>query len=279
MGYARPTDLDHALDLIAGGGWTVLSGGTDLYAATTAPQLEGEILDISGLGDLRGISETTTHWRIGARTTWTDVLRADLPPAFRALQLAAREVGGLQIQNSGTLAGNLCNASPAADGVPPLLVLDAAVELASATGTRTLMLEDFLAGPRATALAEHELLVAITVPISSAAGASGFLKLGARKYLVISIAMAAVRLVLRDARVETAAIAVGACSPVARRLRTIEERLTGQSLQSLTGLVTTDDVAAELSPIDDVRASASYRAEAAAELTRRVLHQVAGGRK
>ena len=276
MGYARPTDLSHALELIAGGGWTVLAGGTDLYPATTAQELAGDILDISALGELRGISEAEGHWRIGARTTWTDLIRTDLPPAFHALQLAAREVGGVQIQNCGTVAGNLCHASPAADGVPPLMVLDAKVELASVGVTRTLPLDAFLTGPRTTARAQNELVVAITVPKAAVAGRSAFVKLGARKYLVISIAMTAARLLVRDGRVEEAAIAVGACSPVTRRLPLLEKTLVGQPVADLSRLVAAGDVADALSPIDDVRASAGYRAEAAAELVRRTLREVTG---
>ena len=92
------------------------------------------MLDITGLGELRGIARGPGGLRIGACTTWAEIRDAALPPAFDALRAAAAEVGGRQIQNAGTIGGNLCNASPAADGVPPLLALDAEVELASAAG-------------------------------------------------------------------------------------------------------------------------------------------------
>jgi CO/xanthine dehydrogenase FAD-binding subunit len=277
MVYARPTGLDDALRLMAERPWTVLAGGTDLYPATTAQQLPGDILDIGGLGLLRGVTETPTHWRIGGRTSWTDVLRADLPPAFDALKLAAREVGSVQIQNAGTVAGNLCNASPAADGVPALLVLDAEVELSTAAGRRTLPLAAFLTGPRRTARRADELLTAVSVPKGSAAGRSTFLKLGARKYLVISIAMTAARLVVRSGRVTEAAVAVGACSATARRISTVEAALVGRPADTMLPQAVRDaDVAACLSPIDDVRGSADYRARAAAELIRRTLVQVVG---
>ena len=275
MGYARPTGLDEALRLMAERPWRVLAGGTDLYPATTAQQLAGDVLDIGGLGPLRGIAETQTHWRIGGRTSWSDVLRADLPPAFDALKRAAREIGGVQIQNAGTVGGNLCNASPAADGVPPLLVLDAEVELASAAGRRTLPVAEFLTGPRLTARRADELLTAVLVPRRAAAGRSGFLKLGARKYLVISIAMTAVRLVTQAGRVAEAAVAVGACSATARRIPAVERSLAGRPADTtLAGAVLDAEVAAGLAPIDDVRSSASYRAQAAAELIRRMLAQL-----
>ena len=114
------------------GAWRILAGGTDFYPALGAKPLRENVLDINGLAELRGIAETPAHIVIGARTTWTDIVRAPLPPAFDALKQAAREVGSVQIQNAGTVAGNICNASPAADGVPALLVLDAEVELALA---------------------------------------------------------------------------------------------------------------------------------------------------
>src|SRR6185312_12387938 len=106
------------------------------------------VVDLSALATLRGIRFERDHIRIGGRTTWTDIIRADLPPAFAGLQAAAREVGSVQIQNSGTIAGNLCNASPAADGVPPLVAFDAEVELISQRGTRRLPLAQFITGNR-----------------------------------------------------------------------------------------------------------------------------------
>ncbi|MEK9725482.1 MAG: FAD binding domain-containing protein, partial [Rhodospirillaceae bacterium] len=212
--YHRPTDLQDALAWLAETGGRVAAGCTDLFPGTDRPALAGQILDVTAIAGLRGIAESAEGWRIGAATTWTDVLRTDLPAAFDGLKLAAREVGSVQIQNAGTLGGNLCNASPAADGVPPLLTLDAAVELASASGTRTLPLPDFIRGPRDTALQPDELMTAILIPQSAGAGAATFLKLGARKYLVISIAMVAARLTVAGSTVTYAAVAVGACSAV-----------------------------------------------------------------
>jgi len=209
---------------------------------------------------------------IGGRATWTELLRADLPPAFDALKLAAREVGSIQIQNRGTVAGNLCNASPAADGVPPLLALDAEVELASARGRRVLPLGDFILGYRKTARQPDELLVAVRIPRASISGVSHFLKLGARSYLVISIAMVAIRIALDETgRIEEAAIAVGACSAVAQRLRRLETALIGRQSGEEALAAVAGCPFDELSPIDDVRASAAYRSRAAAELVRRAL--------
>jgi CO/xanthine dehydrogenase FAD-binding subunit len=267
--FARPQTLTEALRILAGGGWRVLAGGTDLYPNAGA-ELPGPVLDLSGISGFSGF-QADEGLRIGAGTTWAEIAAADLPPAFAALQQAARQVGGRQVQTAGTIGGNLCNASPAADGVPPLLALSAEVELASATGMRVLPLERFLIGPRRTALGAGEILTAIRIPAHGMKGRSAFLKLGARTHLVISIAMVAVRLAVQAGQVVEAAVAVGACSPVARRLPGVEAALRGAALDRLAERVRAGDVAAGLSPIDDVRATAAYRSAAATELVRRAV--------
>src|SRR4051812_33058844 len=187
--FERPASIAQAARLLAAGPWAVLAGGTDLYPAHVGKPVASPLLDITAITELRGIRRDGDGWTIGATTTWSDVVRAELPAAFDALKAAAREVGGAQIQNSGTVAGNLCNASPAADGVPPLLALGAEVELASTLGTRRLPLSQFIFGNRKTARAAHELLTAVLVPAWPEAAHSSFIKLGTRKYLVISIVM------------------------------------------------------------------------------------------
>jgi CO/xanthine dehydrogenase FAD-binding subunit len=273
--YARPTRMDEALAILARGGRTILAGGTDFYPShiDTAPR--DDVLDVTALTDLRGIDERPAEWRLGAATTWTEVIETKLPPVFDALKLAAREVGGLQIQNSGTVAGNICNASPAADGVPALLALDAQVEVASTAGKRKLPLDQFILGPRRTALRPGELVTAILVPKPRHPARSDFLKLGARKYLVISIAMVACVLEVCDGIVHAARIAVGSCSPVAMRLPELERALAGKPLDRNLAELARPAHLHRLSPIDDVRASATYRKEAALTLIRRSLERLA----
>lgn len=275
--YAKPHTLEEALALLAESPWRILAGGTDFYPALGAKPLRENVLDINALAELRGICEDDTHIVIGARTTWTAIVRADLPPAFDALKGAAREVGSVQIQNVGTVAGNLCNASPAADGVPALMALDAEIELRSAGATRRLPLADFILGNRRTSIGPGEMVTAIRIPKSAARGASSFVKLGARRYLVISIAMAAARLVVGvDGYVEEAAVAVGSCSAVAQRLPALEAGLVGRPADaSLAAAVAADHLAA-LTPIDDVRGSREYRAEATREIVARALLAAAG---
>ncbi len=280
MGYVRPTELRDALVCLDEADMRIAAGCTDLYPATTRQTLAGDILDITAIDGLRGIRRVGGHFRIGATTTWTDILRADLPAGFDQLKLAAREVGSVQIQNAATVGGNLCNASPAADGVPALLVLDAAVELMTRSGTRTLPLADFITGPRQTVRQHGELLTAILVPAASTGGRSTFLKLGARKYLVISIAMVAARLDIHDGTIADAAIAAGACSPVATRLPDIEAALIGQAAEAGVAETITDDrIAPCLDPISDPRADAAYRVKAAAELVRRAVAELLPARE
>lgn len=277
--YFRPLSFDEALALKAqhGAGLTILSGGTDIYPLRThqAAWFDGrpqDVLDLSGLADLAGISAAGGKTRIGAATTWRAIVDAALPPAFDALKQASRQVGGAQIQNRATIGGNLCNASPAADGVPPLLSLDAEVELASARGRRRLPLSAFIFGNRKTALAPDEIMLAVHLPAQPDAMRSTFAKLGARSYLVISIASVAVNLAIEPSgRVGALRITVGACSAAPQRLNGLEFKLLGQLPSKVLAERVTDADLATLSPIDDVRASAAYRRDAALVLVQRAL--------
>ncbi|MFN7224491.1 MAG: FAD binding domain-containing protein [Paracoccaceae bacterium] len=269
--YAQPQTLDEVVGLMAQAPRRILAGGTDLYPAAGI-QLDGEVLDLTAIPALNGLTRDG-GLRIGACTTWTAIAEADLPPALRALQQAARKVGGRQIQNVGTIGGNLCNASPAADGVPPLLALDAVVELVGSGGLRQIPLSQFLTGPRQTLRQPDEVLTAVIVPEAALHGRSAFVKLGARAYLVISIAMVAARVQVAEGRIVKAAIAVGACSAVAQRLPAVETALLGADPAAAVALIRETDVAASLSPIGDVRATAGYRLASATELVRRAVQE------
>jgi xanthine dehydrogenase small subunit len=280
VAYHRPATLDEALSLRAGGDMTPIAGGTDVYPAKAARAGWGDmrhkdVLDISRLSELRGIAEQEDHWRIGALTTWSELIATNLPPLFDGVKLAAREVGGVQIQNRGTIAGNLCTASPAGDGLPNLFALDAEIELISTSGSRLVAVCDFLTGYRRTACRTDEIVTAILVPKAAGPTRSHFLKLGARRYLVISIVMAAgVIETAPDGRIARARIAIGACSAVPQRLTELEAALRGQSLAAATDIAQAGHVA-HLAPIDDIRASADYRRHAALTLTRDLLSDLA----
>ena len=261
-----------------GAGARVLAGGTDLYPNHVGRPFGGSVVDIAGLTELCGISLLEGTVRFGALTRWTDIAVAALPPWFDGLRAAASQIGSVQVQNAGTVGGNLCNASPAADGIPPLLSLDASVELTSSAGGRVLALEHFLTGYRQTALRPEELLTAVLIPRSASDDArSAFLKLGLRRYLVISVVMVAVVIEIDPhEQISEARVAVGACSPVAQRLRSLESWLIGKSIDDADVAVIREHLDA-LSPIDDVRGTADYRRRAAAELLRRALQRCGGG--
>lgn len=274
MGYHHPSTLDEALEIAALADGQIIAGGTDVYPASKPGISPPFYLDVTRIPAMAEIVQTASAFRIGAATTWTQIAKANLPPAFDALKQAALEVGSVQIQNAGTIAGNLCNASPAADGVPPLLALDAQVELSSAArGARVLPLSEFIQGVRKTALADDELMTAIIVPPPPIGATSAFEKLGSRRYLVISISMVAAVVQCDDAgRITDARIAVGSCSPVAMRLPQLEQDLIGQHPKVV---VVTQDYLSPLSPLTDVRGSGAYRLDVVATQCARAIQKAA----
>ena len=275
--YFRPETLDEAVHVLARSGGQILSGGTDFFPSLGDRPVTGSVVDISGLNELKGVVKQTGYFRIGGLTTWTEIIRTPLPRCFDTLKAAAREIGGIQIQNRGTVAGNLCNASPAADSVPPLLALDAEIELTSHTGTRRLSVADFIVGNRKTKREPGEVLSHVFVPRTLENASSTFLKLGARRYLVISIAMVAVALESDSGgRVANARVAVGACSAVAQRLTTLEQVLKGAPCAPGLASLASGEHVKHLSPIDDVRATATYRQEAVLRLVQRALDACSG---
>lgn len=234
-----------------------------------------DILDLTAVAELRGISEDTAYWRIGATTSWSEIRDYNFPPFFDGLRLAAKEVGGMQIQASGTIGGNICNASPAADGVTALLALDAEVEILGPQGIRVLPIDQFVIGNRRTALKEAEIVYGIRIPKPAGDSAFGyFKKLGSRRYLVISLVMvSAVLCLTKDRKITDVRITVGACSEVACRLFQLEKALAGASIdENLEDAVKAEHLAI-LSPIDDVRASAEYRLQAAQSMLRDMLSE------
>lgn len=270
-----PRRLETALSLLAGGDLKAIAGGTDVLVATEKTAGSAGFVDLSRIDELKSISRNADDWTLGAALKWSDIVRADLPAAFYGLKQAAREVGSVQIQNAGTIGGNLCNASPAADGAPALLALDARVELVSAArGMRRLPLSEFLLGVRRTALQPDELMSRVVIPRMPDAARSAFIKLGSRRYMVISIAMVAVTMECDSAgRILWARVAVGSCAPVARRLPQLEAALVGKRPADVVVL---PEHLAALSPIDDVRGSAAYRSEVVAELCQRAIRKAEG---
>lgn len=268
--YLQPKDLDTALSSLRNGRPKVIAGGTDIFPALTPGSSPTEFVDVTRIRGFKEITSTDDGIRIGPAVTWSQIVSANLPPAYDALKQAAAKVGSIQIQNAGTVAGNLCNASPAADGVPPLLALDAQVELSGLeSGKRLLPLSAFVTGVRQTALRPDELVSAIVVPHAPNGMRSAFEKLGSRRYLVISIAMTSAHVLLGpDRNIKEARIAVGSCSGVSQRLPALEEALRGEDPQNFE---VNPEHLTPLSPIDDVRGTRAFRLDAVQEQIRRAV--------
>ena len=276
--YLRPQTIQDALAELAARPRVLLAGGTDYYPARVGRPVDDEIIDITAIGELDGIADEGDRWRIGALVRWSDLASAGMPAAFDGLKAAARQVGGAQVQNAATICGNVCNASPAADGLPNLMVLDAAVELQSVDSRRIMPVAEFVTGNRATQRRPDELVTGLLIPKPPEGATSTFLKLGAREYLVISIAMVAALIApAEDGSVAVARLAVGACGPVASRLTGLERVLSGLPLGPELADIPAPEHLQGLSPIDDIRATAEYRRDAALTLVRRALRQLGGG--
>ena len=255
-----PRTLDEALRLKAEVPDAVpIQGGTDVMVALNFDRLRPPaLLDLNGVLELKGWARENGGVRLGAGLTYTEAMRERLSSALPALAEAARTVGSPQIRNRGTIGGNLGTASPAGDALPPLLVESAEVELGSVDGTRRLPLSEFLVGPKKSALAADELILAVHVTPSG--GPQTFMKVGPRNAMVIAVCSLA--LVVDRERDEIRA-SFGSAGPVAGLVvAPLEEH---ESFAQL--------VAEAASPIDDVRGTAAYRRHALRVLTRRALER------
>ena len=253
----RARTLDEALALrVAHPEATVIAGGTDVMVFLEAGVIHPTaFLDLWGCRELRGIDPAGS--RIGALTTWSDVARHPaLPDALRA---CARTVGAVQIQNRGTVGGNIVNASPAGDSLPLWLALDATFVLAGPGGERRVAAEDFWTGYRATVLAPDELLVAVELPArtytTGGAQRLHYRKVGTRLAQAISKVVLGARLHVEDGIVREARVALGSVAPVPVRARKLERALVGRAIDPDAA----GQVLADIRPIDDVRSTATYR--------------------
>ncbi|OGR34775.1 MAG: hypothetical protein A2051_11770 [Desulfovibrionales bacterium GWA2_65_9] len=295
MNVLFPRDLKGFFKALAEPGARVLAGGTDLLvrlranpqATANAPEGAGSatLVSLDRLAALRGIVEDSKAetrdagpgnlhrtLRIGAATTHAELLahplvRARLPVLAQALA----ELGSPPIRNMATLGGNICTASPAGDSLPPLLVLGAEVELASAAGVRRMALAEFILGPGRTAFMPGEVLLAVHVPLPAVGCVQHFEKVGRRSALAVAVvSLAALVRLDRRGRIAEARLAWGSVAPTVWRCPEAEAALIGRTL-SLTALsAAAAIVRARVQPIDDIRASAAYRREVAGNLLLRL---------
>ncbi len=268
--FHRPATLDDALGIKArlGAEVTPLAGGTDLIVGLNRGQAcPEEVLDLSGVADYDRIDEDNGYLLLSAGTTFARLARCDIA----CLAQAALSVGGPQIRNRGTIAGNLVTASPAGDGSVALLALDADVELAHAVrGRRWIKLTDFFLSYRQTALAGDELISRVRIPAPGSLAATAWYKIGKRGAVNISLVCCAVAR-FADGRVT---VAFGSVAPVPMRAPRTELLIKDQELADEIIERAAVQAMDEVQPIDDWRSSASYRRAMCGVLTRRLLRQV-----
>jgi CO/xanthine dehydrogenase FAD-binding subunit len=269
----EPRSLAHALEMLrearANGGLVPLAGCTDLYVSLNFGTLEGRrFLDLWGLDELRRIEIARGVLSIGALATYTQIIRSPLVRRrLPFLVAASREIGGVQIQNRGTIGGNIANASPAGDSLPVLAAADAVVVLRSATQTRRVPFDDFYTGYRTTVRQPDELIVAVEIP--PIRGGQWFRKVGTRAAQAIS------KVVMAAVRAPRPRIALGSVAPVVIRARRTEDALAaGASLHEAERLL-----AAEIWPIDDLRSTADYRRQVTVNLLRRFWEETQRGER
>ena len=278
---SSPTSLAEAYALLDDGdGWRPVAGGTDLMVQITGeigPPPE-RVLDIWGLHEMRGIAIDPTEGALvlGALTTYTDIRRSDLVMReLPALAEAAATIGAAQIQNRGTIGGNVVNASPAGDTLPVLLAVDAEIVLGSTDGERTVAAKDFWTGYRMTARRPDELVVRVRIPMPAGREVR-FRKVGTRRAQAISKVVMSLSWrpdggVWRDVRV-----ALGSVAATPIRARETESALEGAAPRRETADHAVATITSEIKPIDDVRSTAEYRRFVTGRILHRMLRDAGG---
>ncbi len=278
----QPKTLNDALEALAQNNAAIrpLGGGTDMLVDLRARRVQPDTLvALQGVNELRGVTRANGHLHVGASTTIAEILKNQLFAPFNALRQAASVFANPMIRNSATIAGNIGSASPAGDMLPPLLALNAQIELVSRNETRVMPLSEFFLGPRKTAKRADELISSIQLLITSNQApvsnpqSSAFYKLGLRQADAISLVSVAVWLERDGEKIRDVRIALGAVAPRPMRATRAEEILRGQ-IFSETNLKESARIAStECSPISDLRASADYRRRMIAVYVRRMIEQ------
>ena len=277
-----PDSLDGALGIIAGdsdANTRVLAGGTNLIVDIRARREQPRrVVSLDRLGALTGIENDGQRITIGSRTTVSDLLRSkEIARHAPSLLQASKVFAGHMVRNTATVGGNIACGSPAADLVPPLMSLDADVELTSTAGVRTVALDEYFLGYKRDVRRADELITRISWPCLPSSAINSFYKLARRKGDAITITGVAVTLVVTDGRCAMVRIALGAVSPVVLRAKAAEAKLEGETLSPELIAAAAQHAVEECSPIDDVRASAEYRRLTVESLTRRLLIQAWDG--
>ncbi len=280
--YEVPRSIAEATEILARGDATILAGGTDLMVQGESGRVQyrSTLINIRRVAEMQGVNQEDGYVHIGALTTITELERDPIIKGkFPLLVRAADVFASPQIRNAGTIGGNICNASPAGDTLIPLIVLNAEVELASYSDggvkVRRLPIQDFFDRPGKTHRTSAELLTGVRIPIPPEGFVAEFEKFGTRPALDISTVSVAVGGVRNGQTLTDVRVAFGAVAPVPYRAESTAAAIEGKSLDEETIDSVGRTAQQEVHPIDDVRASAWYRSELIANLTKKVLRHVA----
>ncbi len=227
--YYKVKNLKEAINLSKkfGKNKRFLAGGTDLIVRLKDNLIKEEnIIDIKNIEELKGIKEVEDEIHIGALVTFSEIIESDILKKYSPLIVeASKKVGSPQIRNKGTIGGNICNASPAGDSIPPLFCEDAKFFLESTTGSRIANIEDFFIGPGKTILKEDEILVKIIVKKWKENESGFFNKLGQRNALTIAIASSCIKIKKVNGKIDDIKISLGSVSPTVVRAKKVEDRI------------------------------------------------------
>jgi xanthine dehydrogenase small subunit len=272
-----PLTLAETYALLAeGGGLKIIAGGTDLMVLLNAHLLDaGNFLDIWRVDELRGITDEGDGLRIGALTTYTQLIRSALSQQFvPSLVAASRTVGALQIQNRGTIGGNIVNASPAGDSLPVLAAYDAEIEIGSLRGTRIVAFNEFYTGYRRTVLEPDELVIAVRVPKLKVGERDFFYKVGTRRAQAISKIVMAAKAKTAATTIESVSVSVGSVAPTVLRAPQTERLLTGATLTPELIEQARQMISSEVKPISDLRSTEHYRRTVTGNVLAKFLRQL-----
>lgn len=271
IGYREVADLSAASSLLAelGAGAQILAGGTDVIVRLNKDMSAAETLvNIKGIPGLAGIREEKDGLVIGALTRLNSICASPLVRKhFPALAEAVESIGTNQIRNLGTLGGNICNASPCADSVCPLIALEAVFKLQGGQDTRSVPAGEFFTGPGKTVRRRDEILKGVFIPYVKAGTLQAFRKLGPRKSADIAIINMAAVLTVENGSITSARLVYGSVAPTAIRAGAAEALLAGKALSGVDAEAVGKAAAAEVKPITDVRGSMEYRRKMAENMT------------
>jgi CO/xanthine dehydrogenase FAD-binding subunit len=275
-----PSTLAEAYALLSerGRSMKVIAGGTDLMVLMNARMLDAaEFLDIWRVNELRGITDEGDTLRLGALTTYTQLIRSHLIQRHvPALVDASRTIGAIQIQNRGTIGGNIVNASPAGDSLPVLAAYDVEVEIGSARGTRRVAFNEFYAGYRRTMLQTDELVLAVRILKLREGERDFFWKVGTRRAQAISKTVLAAKARMNGETIEGISIGVGSVAPTVIRAPQTERLLAGATLTAALMEQARQMIAQEITPISDLRSTEHYRRIVTGNVLVKFLRQLLG---